>query len=117
MSEQPENKPVDKPPKSVKKIYVNVEREERAHKARKFGRTIWTIFVTAIFLAIAFFTVMGILDMQRLNEDKEPLWYIDQTTEEIEGGMRTKYNVGLYVINKDVTSTEKTIILKPFFIP
>ena len=83
-------------------------------------RSVWVIVLrlvcAAVLLFVIFETVMGVLDMQRLNEDKEPLWYIDSSEEVTDEAKITRYNLGLYVIDKTEDSKETKIILKPFFI-
>ena len=85
-------------------------------RKRKLGKFIWRIIETIICLFILFETIMGVLDMQRLNEDKEPVWYLDTKVETVEGKQETTYNLGLYVIKKVIDDKEKRISLKPFFI-
>ena len=91
--------------------------ELRGRNAKRgVGRVILSIIFIAVFLFVLFETVMGVLDMQRLNNDEEPVWYIDSNTEVVEEKTITKYNLGLYTINKVVDSQGTKIILKPFFL-
>ena len=91
--------------------------ELRSRNAKRgVGRIILSIIFIAVFLFVLFETVMGVLDMQRLNNDEEPVWYIDSNTEVVEEKTITKYNLGLYTINKVVDSQGAKIILKPFFL-
>lgn len=80
--------------------------------ARIISRIIWIV----LFLFILFEVVIGILDMNRLNDDKEPLWYFDSKTEKTKNKTETTYNLGLYVIVKTKEGNTKKIILKPFFL-
>ena len=54
--------------------------------------------------------------MNKINNEEEPVWYLDKkevkTTEKIE----IKYNLGLYNIVKTIEKGKMKIILKPFFI-
>ena len=90
--------------------------EKDKRRAKKVARVIWNIVMWAIIIVIAFETVMGFLNMQRLNEDKEPIWYISTRVEKAEGKKETIYNMGLYEINKIEENGGKRVILKPFFI-
>lgn len=91
--------------------------ELRSRNAKRgAGRIILSIIFIAVFLFVLFETVMGVLDMQRLNNDEEPVWYIDSNTEVVEEKTITKYNLGLYTINKVVDSQGTKIVLKPFFL-
>ena len=62
---------------------------------RSIGSIIFNIVISALILFIIFETVMGILDMQRLNDDKEPYWYIDQKVEKKDNKTETRYNIEL----------------------
>ena len=86
-------------------------------KERKKGvlRFIYNTIITLLILFIIFETVIGILDMQRINDDKEPIWYFDSKEEILEDGKSTTYNLGLYVIEKIEKNSEKKVELKPFF--
>ena len=85
-------------------------------KKRSVGRIISRIISAIIFLFLLFEVVMGILNMQRLNEDKEPIWYFDCKTEKVNNKTQTTYNLGLYVIRKTVDGAEKKLELKSFLL-
>ena len=85
-------------------------------RKRSVGRIISRIIWTILFLFILFETVIGILDMNRLNNDKEPVWYFSSKTEKEKNKTETTYNLGLYVIVKTVDGKETKITLKPFFL-
>lgn len=85
-------------------------------RKRSVGKIISRIIWGLIFLFILFETVIGILDMNRLNNDKEPIWYFSQKTEKSKNKTETTYNLGLYVIVKSTEGKEKKIMLKPFFL-
>ena len=102
------------------KADVKKEMEDQQDNAKKTSKKaiklIWNIVITLVFIFVAFEAIMGVLNMQRLNEDKEPVWYIDTKIESKDGVKETKYNMGLYVIVKTESNKEKKINLKPFFI-
>ena len=85
-------------------------------KKRGIGRIISRIIWTALFLFILFETVIGILDMNRLSNNQEPVWYFDSKTEKTNNKTETTYNLGLYVIVKTTEGNEKRLALKPFFL-
>ena len=93
-----------------------IEEFEDRRQKRRVGRVITNIILIALFLFVLFETVMGILDMQRINDDKDPLWYIDSKTETTEKKTETTYNLGLYKIVRTDDSKATKITLKPFFL-
>lgn len=106
----PENTKTEEQKKEELQEYEN-------KKARNtIGGIIWRILVTLLVLFVLFETVMGVLDMQRINEDKEPIWYLDTKTVEVKGKKETTYNLGLYVIVKVKEGNQTKIVLKPFFL-
>ena len=96
--------------KVEEKEYQSASRKKSIKKT--IARIIWSI----LFLIILFEIVMGILNMQRLNNNKEPLWYFSSKTEKDKGKTETTYNLGLYVIVKTTDAKQKRIYLKPFFL-
>lgn len=98
------------------KIQTKDTQTSDKHIVKKIVKIIWNIVLTLIFLFVAFETIMGVLNMQRLNEDKDPVWYIDSKVEENDGKKETKYNMGLYTIEKVEDNKETKIMLKPFFL-
>ena len=65
---------------------------------------IYNAIVTVITLVAIFEVIIGVVNMNKINNEEEPVWYLDKkevkTTEKIE----IKYNLGLYNI---VKTTEK----------
>lgn len=91
-----------------------IERTKR--KKENIRSLIYRIIFGVIFLFVLFETVIGVLDMQRLNEDKKPVWYIDEKVENKDNKEITTYNLGLYVIIKTKQEDGIKIVLKPFFL-
>lgn len=90
---------------------------ERAKRKKENIRSlIYRIIFGVIFLFVLFETVIGVLDMQRLNDDKKPVWYIDEKVENKDNKEITTYNLGLYVIIKTKQEDGIKIVLKPFFL-
>ena len=77
---------------------------------------IYNTVVTIITLVALFEVIIGVVNMNKINNEEEPVWYLDKkevkTTEKIE----IKYNLGLYNIVKTIEKGKMKIILKPFFI-
>ena len=92
------------------------QEDNAKRKSKKIARIIWSIIMWAVFLFVLFEAVMGILNMKRLNEEKEPLWYLNTKVVEKDGKKQTSYEIGLYDIVKVEDSAGKRIILRPFFI-
>ena len=83
---------------------------------KTIGKIIFRIVYVVVGLFIIFEAVIGILNMQRLNEDKEPIRYINKKEEVTKFKSETTYNLGLYRIVKTKEGTEKRTELKPFFL-
>ena len=98
----------------VKKEEVNEYHETK--KKGKIGSIISRIIWTIITLFLIFEVVMGILNMQKINEDKEPIWCFNKTEEKTNNKVEKKCNLGLYVIVKTKEGNEVKTALKPFFL-
>ena len=84
-------------------------------KGRVWGvisRIVWTL----ITIFVIFEVVMGLLNMQRINDDKEPLWCFNKTEEKTKNKTEKTCHLGLYVIVKTKEGTETKTALKPFFL-
>ena len=111
--------------KDVKEEVLNQEsineteqiKEEIKEKKKKKNtkRIIFNVIMTIFFLIIIVESIVGIINMQRLNDDKKPIWYINKEYEKTELKEETTYNLGLYKIVKTETSKKTKIALKPFF--
>ena len=95
-----------------KEVNKYKEPKEKGKVGRIISRIIWTI--VTIFLI--FEVVMGILDMQRINDDKEPIWCFSKTEEKSGNKTEKRCNLGLYVIVKTKNGKEVKTVLKPFFL-
>lgn len=80
------------------------------------GKVILRIIYIAVLLFIIFEAVIGIMNMDRLNHDEEPVWYFSSKEENTKFKSETTYNLGLYTIVKTKEGLEKRITLKPFFL-
>lgn len=115
---QKENEIKEQVKKEIEKQQREEELEDYKHKRRirRFFKLIYNIIITIAILFVLFESIMSVFDMQRLNEDKEPLWYINSEVIKTDSGQNTKYNLGLYIIEKIEDNKEVKIILKPFFL-
>ena len=90
--------------------------EKPKKKKKKVGKIIYNVVVTILFLIVLFEAIIGIINMQRLNDDKKPIWYMSKTEEKTDKKEETVYNLGLYKIVKTETTKQTKIALKPFFL-
>ena len=97
-------------------VKEEIKKYEVSKKKSGIGKILSRIIWTVLFLFILFETVIGILDMTRLNNNQEPVWYFDSKTEKTNNKTETTYNLGLYVIVQTTERNEKRIVLKPFFL-
>lgn len=82
-------------------------------KARRIiSRILWALF----FLFILFEAVMGILNMQKINENKKPIWCFSTSKETTKDKTEETCHLGLYVIVKTKDGNETRTSLKPFFL-
>ena len=92
------------------------EPKKKKKKKKKIGRIISDIIIFLLFIVIVFEIVIGMVNMQRISDEKEPVWYLSTKTVETDLKNETIYNLGLYKIVKTDTSKKTTVSLKPFFI-
>ena len=92
------------------------DNKKKKKKKRKIGRIIFNIFTSILFVVIVLDAVIGIINMQRINNKEEPIWYLSTKTEETELKTVTEYHLGLYKIVKTDTAKETKTTLKPFFL-
>ena len=85
-------------------------------KGKKVFRIIGKIIYIVIGLFLLFEVVIGFLNMEKLNNDEEPIWYFSSKEEKTQSKSEITYNLGLYKIVKTRESNEKRIVLKPFFL-
>ena len=94
--------------------------EEKESKGKKIiggiVKVIYNIAITIITLFILFEVIIGVVNMNKISNDEEPVWYLDKTEEETLEKKETKYNLGLYKIVKTIEAGKMKTILKPFFI-
>lgn len=102
--------------KETNKELEALQQQKKKRKKRKIGRIISNIVFTIIVLIIIFEAVIGIINMKKINDGEEPIWYLNTQKEEEATKIITKYNLGLYRIIKTDTDKDTRIVLKPFFI-
>lgn len=101
----------EEPIQEIDNDFMEVEKKKGG-----FFKIIFRIIGILVFLFILFETVIGIINMNQLNNDKEPVWYLNKNTTKEKGKTETTYNLGLYVIVNTTQGKEKKIALKPFFL-
>lgn len=85
-------------------------------KKKKTGRIIFNIITSILFIVIILEAAIGIINMNRISNKEEPIWYLSTKTTETDLKTETEYHLGLYKIVKTDTSKETKITLKPFFL-
>ncbi len=108
-----ENKNIDNQISQTEVVDYN---KEDKRKKKKAGKIIANILTFIIFTVIILEGAIGIINMQRISNKEEPIWYLNTKTTETELKTVTEYNLGLYRIVKTDTAKETKITLKPFFI-
>lgn len=103
-STQENNKTVENTNKNIKK------------KKKKIGKLVFNIITFILFILILVDAIIGIVNMQRINNNEEPVWYLSTNVTETELKTVTEYHLGLYKIVKTDSAKETKITLKPFFI-
>ena len=93
------------------------EKESKGKKVVKgIGKVIYNIIVTIITIVALFEVIIGVVNMNKISNDEEPVWYFSSKEENTKFKSETTYNLGLYTIVKTKEGTEKRITLKPFFL-
>ena len=100
----------------VNKETEKIETEKPKKKKKKISRIITDLLLFLVFVIIVFEIVIGMIIMQRISDEKEPVWYLSSNKVETELKNEVTYNLGLYKIVKTDTSKKTTVSLKPFFI-
>lgn len=94
----------------------NTNEQKNKKKKKKIGRIIFNIFSFLLFVVIIFDVVIGVVNMQRISNKEEPVWYLTMKTTETDKKTVTEYHLGLYKIVKTDTAKETKTTLKPFFL-
>ena len=97
-------------------IVFKEEKTKIKRKKKKTGRIITDVILFLLFIVIVFEIVIGMVNMQRISNEKEPVWYLSSKKNETELKTEVTYNLGLYKIIKTDTSKKTTVSLRPFFI-
>lgn len=90
--------------------------EEKKPKKKKTSKIILNIITFILFVVIVLEAAIGIINMQRISNKEEPIWYLSTKKTETELKTVTEYHLGLYKIVKTDTAKETKITLKPFFL-
>lgn len=91
------------------------KKEKKPKKRRKVGKIIVDILIGILFIVVVFETAIGMINMQKINNEEEPVWYLNKKTDTSNSKIETTYDLGLYKIVKTDTAKKTTITLKPFF--
>ena len=98
---------------------IQKENEIKEIKANT-KRSIIAIFLRIIFVLILIcfivLTALGVLNMNKMSEDKEPVWCFKQETKNENGKKEKICDLGLYVVIRSIQGNETQTSLKPFFL-
>lgn len=93
-----------------------VKQESKGKKVVKgVFKIIYKIISMLITLLILFEVIIGVINMYKMNNEEEPVWYLEKKVEEKDNKKETNYNLGLYKIVKTEEAGKMKTMLKPFF--
>ncbi len=92
------------------------ENTNKKKKKKKTKKVIINIITIILFIIIVLEAGIGIINMQRISNNEDPIWYLSTKKTETELKTVTEYHLGLYKIVKTDTAKETKITLKPFFL-
>ena len=92
------------------------EAKEKRSIVKSIFRFIYNTIITLITLLVIFEAVIGLINMQKINNEEEPVWYLNKKEIQTEEKKEIKYNLGLYNIVKTEEKGKMNIVLKPFFL-
>jgi len=92
------------------------EAKEKRSIVKSIFRFIYNTIITLITLLVIFEAVIGLINMQKINNEEEPVWYLNKKEIKTEEKKEIKYNLGLYNIVKTEEKGKMNIVLKPFFL-
>lgn len=94
---------------------IEKDDKKKKKKKKKIGRIIFNVITFIIAVIIILDVIVGVINMQRISNEEEPIWYLSSKTTETELKTVTEYHLGLYKIVKTDTARETKTTLKPFF--
>lgn len=98
---------------------ITEEKEDKKikkKKKKKVGKIIANVITSIIFIVVVLDAIVGIVNMQRISNKEEPIWYLSTKKTETELKTVTEYHLGLYRIVITDTAKETKTTLKPFFL-
>lgn len=97
---------------------VTTEETKKNKNRKTFSilKIIINIIFFALLLAFIASAIVGYLNMQAINENKEPVWCMSESVQENKDQIKRTCDIGVFKIVKTETSKETVVSLKPFFI-
>lgn len=93
-----------------------VKKESTGKKIVKgIFKVIYKTLSAIITILIIFEIAIGAINMYKINNEEDPVWYLDKKVTEKDNKKETNYNLGLYKIVKTEEQGKIKTILKPFF--
>lgn len=114
-----ETKPVESQTDNLNDKDIELEKlqkKKEKKKKKKIGRIIGNAIFGVIVLIVILEAVIGIINMKKINDGEEPVWYLSTEKTEEANKIVTEYNLGLYRIVKTDTDRDTRIVLKLFFL-
>lgn len=96
-----------------------INEKSRKRKSRGFFfvfKVTIDIILFAVLLSIIASAVLGYLNMQAINDNKEPVWCMKESVVENKNEIKKTCDLGVFRIVKIEDSKETVVSLKPFFI-
>ena len=119
--EEPELKKRKTEEEIRKEVQEEIKKENEMKEIKENNkRSIVAILLRIVFAIILIFfvvlTVLGVLNMNKMSEDKEPIWCWKQETKNASGKSEKICDLGLYVVTRTVEGNKTQTSLKPFFL-
>jgi len=95
---------------------VEEKEEDNYDKKRNVGSIISKVIWGLITLIVIAEIGLGVINTQKINDGKKPLWCIEYKTEKTNNKEETTCHLGLYVIVKTKEGQKTETSLKPFFL-
>ena len=92
------------------------EVKEKKSIGKSIFKFIYNTIITLLTIVVIFEAAIGLINMQKINNDEEPVWYLDKQEEKTTEKIEIKYNLGLYKIVKTTEKGKMSTTLKPFFL-
>ena len=101
---------------SEERIVTERKKKRKSRKVFLIFKIIIDIILFTVLIGIVASAVLGYLNMQAINENKEPIWCMNESVLENKNEIKRTCDLGIFRIVKIEDSKETVVSLKPFFI-